>query len=81
MYVCLCTGTTRESIVEAVAAGASNSRQVAEACGVGRDCGGCLRNVKALVDATKSGLAAVELGEGVGVGLGSHQFRKVGVLA
>ena len=51
MYVCLCSGTTCKSIIDAVAAGATTPRQVAERCGVGRDCGRCLRNVKNLIDA------------------------------
>lgn len=51
MYVCLCTGTTCESVIDAVAAGATTPRQVIDSCGVGRDCGRCLRHVKELVDA------------------------------
>jgi bacterioferritin-associated ferredoxin len=54
MYVCLCTGTTCTTITDAVARGASTSKQVAKACGAGLDCGRCLRNVKALVDAASA---------------------------
>lgn len=59
MYVCLCTGTTRESVLDAVTRGASTSRQVAEACGAGLDCGRCLRNVKALIEAAGQDLPRV----------------------
>ncbi len=51
MYVCLCTGTTCATVGEAIARGASTSKQVAEACGAGLDCGRCLRNLKAMLEA------------------------------
>ena len=55
MYLCLCTGTTCKSVLDAVAAGATTARQVADHCGMGRDCGRCLRSVKDLVDAAARG--------------------------
>lgn len=51
MYVCLCTGATCKTVGEAIARGAATSKQVAKACGAGLDCGRCLRNVKALIEA------------------------------
>lgn len=37
-------------VTDAVAGGARNCKEVAAACGAGRDCGRCLRNLKALVE-------------------------------
>jgi len=54
MYVCLCTGATCKTISEAIARGASTSKQVAVECGAGLDCGRCLRNLKALIEAHAS---------------------------
>lgn len=51
MYVCLCSGVTSETVIEAVACGASTCKQVAIACGAGLDCGRCLRTVKAIIEA------------------------------
>ena len=53
MYVCLCAGATCKMVSEAIARGASTSKQVARACGAGLDCGRCLRNVKGIVDAAR----------------------------
>ena len=41
-------------VSEAIARGASTSKQVALACGAGLDCGRCLRNVKEIVDASRA---------------------------
>ena len=51
MFVCLCTGTTSHVISEVVANGASTSRQIAEACGAGGDCGRCRRTLRAMIEA------------------------------
>jgi len=59
MYVCLCTGATSQSISDAVAAGAATCRQVAAACGAGRDCGRCLRSVRAIIAAQRECADAV----------------------
>jgi bacterioferritin-associated ferredoxin len=45
-------------VTEAVAGGATTCKQVAAACGAGLDCGGCLRNIKAMVE-EKTALAKV----------------------
>ena len=49
MYVCLCLGITTEAVREAIEAGASTSRQVANACGAGSQCGRCRRTVQAII--------------------------------
>ncbi|HTI76071.1 MAG TPA: (2Fe-2S)-binding protein [Mycobacterium sp.] len=54
MYVCLCLGVTSDTINRAVTAGATTSKQVAEACGAGSECGRCRRTVRAIIDATGS---------------------------
>lgn len=54
MYVCLCLGVTSDTISRAVAAGATTSKQVAESCGAGSECGRCRRTVRAIIAATES---------------------------
>ncbi|MGV0746329.1 (2Fe-2S)-binding protein [Mycolicibacterium sp. XJ870] len=51
MFVCLCTGTTSHVVNEIVAAGATTSKQVADACGAGGDCGRCKRTIRAIIAA------------------------------
>lgn len=51
MFVCLCTGATREIVAEVVAKGAMTSNQVAAACGAGIDCGRCRHTVRAIIAA------------------------------
>lgn len=51
MFVCLCTGVTSHVVNEAVAKGASTSKQVAAACGAGSDCGRCRRTVRTIIEA------------------------------
>ncbi len=53
MYVCLCVGATNQTVSEAVACGASTSKEVAAACGAGGDCGRCRHTVRAIIAATK----------------------------
>jgi len=52
MYVCLCTGVTSEEVSDLVAGGASTSKQIADACGAGADCGRCRRTVRAIIAAS-----------------------------
>ena len=54
MYVCLCIGVTNQSVADAVAAGASTSKQVAAACGAGSECGRCRRTVRAVIEANRA---------------------------
>jgi bacterioferritin-associated ferredoxin len=49
MYVCLCTGATVQRVRDVIAAGATTSRQVAEECGAGSECGRCRRTVRAIL--------------------------------
>jgi bacterioferritin-associated ferredoxin len=49
MYVCLCLGVTSDTVSRAVAAGATTSKQVADVCGAGSQCGRCRRTVRAII--------------------------------
>jgi bacterioferritin-associated ferredoxin len=51
MYVCLCVGATSQTVSEAVARGASTSKEVAAACGAGADCGRCRHTLRAIIAA------------------------------
>ncbi|MBX7434687.1 (2Fe-2S)-binding protein [Mycobacterium sp. Y57] len=51
MFVCLCTGTTSHVVNECVANGARTSKEIAEACGAGGDCGRCRRTIRAIIAA------------------------------
>jgi bacterioferritin-associated ferredoxin len=51
MYVCLCLGVNSETVKRAIAAGASTSKEVAEACGAGSQCGRCRHTVRAMIAA------------------------------
>ena len=51
MYVCLCEGVTSQTVSDAVAGGASTSKEVAAACGAGLDWGRCRRTLRALIAA------------------------------
>jgi bacterioferritin-associated ferredoxin len=56
MFVCLCTGATSQCVADAVAKGACTSKQVAQACGAGTDCGRCRRTVRAIIAAESANL-------------------------
>lgn len=58
MYVCLCNGVTSQTVAGAVSNGASTTKEVAEACGAGADCGRCRRTVRAILTASDSDRAA-----------------------
>ena len=51
MFVCLCTGVTSHVVADVVANGACTSKQVAEACGAGSDCGRCRHTVRGMIEA------------------------------
>ena len=51
MYVCLCVGATSQNVSDAVAGGASTSKEVAAACGAGTDCGRCRRTLRSIIAA------------------------------
>lgn len=54
MYVCLCVGATSQTVSDAVASGASTSKEVAAACGAGADCGRCRRTLRAIIAAARN---------------------------
>ena len=49
MFVCLCHGVTSQEVCDAIAKGASTSKQVAKICGAGSECGRCRRTVRAII--------------------------------
>jgi bacterioferritin-associated ferredoxin len=49
MYVCLCLGVTSDTVTRTVVAGATTTKQVADACGAGAQCGRCRRTVRAII--------------------------------
>jgi len=59
LYVCLCTGATSQCVADAVAKGACTSKQVAQACGAGTDCGRCRHTVRAIIESEAAKLTAV----------------------
>ena len=52
MYVCLCVGATTQTVSDAVAQGASTSKEIAALCGAGGDCGRCRRTLRAMLAAS-----------------------------
>jgi bacterioferritin-associated ferredoxin len=58
MFVCLCNGVTSQTVAEAVAAGASTTKDVARVCGAGADCGRCRRTVQAILQSSAPGRTA-----------------------
>ncbi|WP_422746789.1 (2Fe-2S)-binding protein [Mycobacterium sp. WMMD1722] len=51
MFVCLCHGVTSHVVNDIVAAGASTSKEIADACGAGSECGRCRRTLRAILAA------------------------------
>jgi bacterioferritin-associated ferredoxin len=51
VFVCLCMGVTSHVVNEVVANGARTTKQIAEACGAGSDCGRCRRTLRAMIAA------------------------------
>ena len=51
MYVCLCHGVTNHTVARVAAAGATTSKQVAQECFAGSECGRCRRSVRAIIEA------------------------------
>jgi len=48
MYVCLCSAVTSATVLEAIDEGATTSKEVAQACGAGSECGRCRATVRGL---------------------------------
>lgn len=61
MFVCLCAGVTNQTVAAAVDAGASTSKEVADSCGAGAECGRCRRTVRAIIDAHRGAEAPVRV--------------------
>lgn len=57
MFVCLCTGVTSQTVNDLVASGATTSKQIAEACGAGLDCGRCRRTLRAIIESASTTVA------------------------
>jgi bacterioferritin-associated ferredoxin len=53
MFVCLCNGVTSHTVSDVVDAGASTTKDVANACGAGADCGRCRRTIQAILKSSK----------------------------
>lgn len=53
MLLCHCRGVSDQVIRTAIACGARCPEEVAEACGAGRDCGGCRPAVEDLLGAAR----------------------------
>ena len=49
MIVCLCRGVSEAALQDIIDRGATTVREIAEACGAGRDCGACCPMVKELL--------------------------------
>jgi len=49
MYVCLCSAVTSATVLEAIDEGATTSKEVAQACGAGSECGRCRATVRGLI--------------------------------
>jgi bacterioferritin-associated ferredoxin len=55
MYVCLCHGVTRLTVVAAVMEGASTTKAVAIATRAGSDCARCRRLLRTIIKAESCG--------------------------
>mgnify|MGYP006144197333 CR=1 FL=1 len=49
MIVCHCEEVTQRTIKHAISDGAASVSQVSAACGAGRNCGGCVEAIEALL--------------------------------
>ena len=61
MLVCQCRGTTDRQIRRLVRDGACSTRDVVQATGAGRDCGGCRSEVKKVVGLAVESVARREM--------------------
>ncbi len=50
MFVCLCNGITSQTVTKVVAEGASTTKEIAERCGAGADCGRCRHTLRAILN-------------------------------
>jgi bacterioferritin-associated ferredoxin len=49
MFVCLCNGITGQVVADAIADGASTTKEISKACGAGAECGRCRRTLRLLL--------------------------------
>ena len=63
MYVCLCRGVTNQVVSEAVSAGALTSKQVAQACGAGAECGRCRNTIRSIIASSQTESSEVDKGK------------------
>ncbi|MFV8166176.1 (2Fe-2S)-binding protein [Mycobacterium sp. 134] len=59
MYVCLCHGITRQTVVAAMHDGASTTRKVVTATTAGSDCGRCRRHIQEIIKSESPWAGAV----------------------
>jgi bacterioferritin-associated ferredoxin len=60
----MCFGVTEDQVRAHRAAGVCTPRQMAKACKVGTDCGGCVRRIQALLDRGQRPAVAAAQSEG-----------------
>jgi len=53
MILCLCRGVSEREVAEVVAQGAASVAEVRRACGAGTDCGSCVADIRAQLDAAR----------------------------
>ena len=53
MILCVCRGVSDREVAEAVAQGATSVAEVRRACGAGTDCGSCVADIRAQLDAAR----------------------------
>ncbi len=58
MIVCHCEAVNDRTITDTILSGATSPDEVADRCGAGGQCGGCLDRVEALLDAVDASLPA-----------------------
>jgi bacterioferritin-associated ferredoxin len=61
MIVCLCRRVSDRTIRAAIRDGAQTEEQVAEMCGAGTCCGGCVPTISELIDAERAEKRRVSL--------------------
>jgi bacterioferritin-associated ferredoxin len=58
MYVCLCNGVTSQTVADVIAKGACTTKEIAETCGAGAECGRCRHTVRAIIASARTGRQA-----------------------
>jgi bacterioferritin-associated ferredoxin len=53
MILCLCRGVSEREVAEVVERGASSVAEVRRQCGAGTDCGSCVADIKAHLEAAR----------------------------